>query len=148
MQELDRLSAIERALILMKIPPFEELSAQQVSLIAVHTREVELAEGETLTSGTEEGDDAYIVTSGAVDVSLNGAQLRRVGAGDSFGFYSLARSDADEVGFRAVEATRALRLGRDDFEQTVRDYPEFALALIRTLFRTARDLIGETERTE
>ncbi len=147
MKEIQTLSVIERALLLLDWEFFKPLASDEVALIAARTREVEYEAGEIIDPEGPTGSSLHILIAGSVELSVEGSPFRRAGPGEAFGGGALLGVDVEGEELSVLEAVHSLVLSREEFERTVADHPDFALACIRALFeavRGRRDLLPES----
>ena len=93
-------------------PAVVESLARSLVRVPVQAGEVVLREGEA-------SDRFYVIESGLVEVTQNGAVLRREGAGDFFGEIGLLRDVPRTATITAIEDTELVALERDDFLSAV-----------------------------
>ena len=98
--------------------------------------------GEVVIREGEEGDQAYFIVSGLVEV-LIGAGSRRVGelgAGEVFGEMCLIEPGPRSATVRAIADTECLAASYEEFIAAIEDYPERAVAFMKTLVRRLRQM--------
>lgn len=96
----------------------------------------ELAAGEWLMRKGEPADSLYVVRSGRLEVVDEGPPLRTVGAlrrGEVLGELALLKGGTRTASVRAQRDSEVLEVGRDRFEELVREAPSYALGLLRTV---------------
>jgi MFS family permease len=93
-------------------PAVLESLARSLVRVPVRAGDVVLREGEA-------SDRFYVIESGLVEVTQNGAVLRREGAGDFFGEIGLLRDVPRTATITAIEDTQLVALERDDFLSAV-----------------------------
>lgn len=140
------LSIVERALLLMEIDVFGDLSTEQVARIAAHTSERKLEAGENVQS-LEKG--MFYIIEGSIEFIVGGTVIRKFTKGSSFGLAALIGPDrAGQAEARAAEPSHLLHLPKEDFLDTVHDHPEVAVALLRRLSEMILDLLRQVEMLE
>ena len=141
-------ATLNRILFLRKVPVFADINPADLPLVANLLSEQRLEAGQTIIREGEAGDILYIVADGAVRVFHQASPettLSILETGECFG--ELALLD-DEPRSATVETTRPstfLLLRKSDFEQLLHARPGMAMAIIRTLSRRFRDLLGKVE---
>ena len=80
-----------------------------------------------ITQG-EAGDRFYIISSGTVQVSIDGLPVRTMTAGESFGEIALLRETPRTASVAAVTPIELLALDRHHFVETVTGQPVAAAA--------------------
>lgn len=103
---LDRLEAV---------PMFAPLTPVVLESLARSLITVPVAAGEVVLREGEDSDRFYVIDSGLVEVTQQGAVLRREGPGDFFGEIGLLRDVPRTATITAVEDTVLVALERDDF---------------------------------
>ena len=98
-------------------------------------RKVDFAAGEVILQEGEEGDTAFLITAGAVEVLIGeGARARTVAklaAGDVFGEISLIEPGPRSATVRAIEDTRCAMTSFDEFMSWIEEDP----AQVRRTFK-------------
>ncbi len=107
-------------------------------------RAVGFRAGDTIIREGEEGDTAYFIVSGAVDVSIGqGAHARTVGtlqAGEVFGEMCLIEPGPRSATIRATTDVDCLAASYEEFITTIEEYPDRAVAFMKTLVRRLRQM--------
>jgi hypothetical protein len=120
MRNLDgRLRTPAGVSLLRGIPMFAPLTPAVVESLARSLVRVPVRAGEVVLREGEASDRFYIIESGLVEVTQNGAVLRREGAGDFFGEIGLLRDVPRTATITAIEDTELVALERDDFLSAV-----------------------------
>jgi CRP-like cAMP-binding protein len=128
------LTIVEKTLFLMKIEFFEKMETESVARIALLSKELHLDEGEFIFKEGEPAEASFLVVDGAVEIAQKGEVLREVTVGGGLGLLeSVAPGQTHIVSARAVARTHMLTFTREDINYAAREYPEFALGLIRAL---------------
>ena len=118
---LDRATAVPvRELeLLRRVRLFHPLPAPQIERIARRLEPVKARPGDTLVRQGEPGDRFYVVSSGNVEVSANGAALRTLSAGDCFGEIALIENRPRTATVTARTDAELFALEREDFIDAV-----------------------------
>ena len=108
--------------------------------------------GDVILKQGDDGDSAYLIVTGTVEVIVGeGAGARTVatlGAGDVFGEMSLLAPGPRSATVRATVDTECAVTSYDDFMDSIRDNPEQAVEFMRTLvlrLRKMNDLIASLD---
>lgn len=107
--------------------------------------------GETIFHQADPGDSLFIIESGAVKIVLpspegeEAAIIATLGRGDFFGELALLDGEYRSATAVAVEATEALVLRREPFEQLLDTDPALRRALLAGLAAELRRLTGHVE---
>lgn len=100
--------------------------------------------GETILSQGEDGDTAFLIINGSVDVIVGeGTKARGVGtleAGDVFGEMSLIEPGPRSATVKAVADAECLVTSYDEFIASIKNDPERAVVFMRTLVRRLRHM--------
>ena len=138
--------------IIFGVSLFEELSSEQLRLLAFGAESKSLAEGTDLYRDGDSADCGYIVVSGAIDLfrdSQNGRRvLKRIEPGMILGELALITETTRLTGAVAAEDTKLLRINRSLFKRMLEEYPESAAYLHAKLSKQLRALlrsIGELD---
>jgi CRP/FNR family transcriptional regulator len=96
-----------------------------------------LEPGETVFDEGDSGDQLYVIQSGEVELTREGASghrvVARLGPGDFFGELSVVLGERHTARAVAVSRTRVLELDRDTLEAMCLAQPEIAIRMIRIL---------------
>lgn len=118
---------------------FRGLSDKHLQAIARVTRVVEFEQGEAIVRQGEEGDELYIIASGAATVLVEEPDLGieqpvlSLGSLQSFGEMSLLTSAPRSATIRADEPTLCIGLARASFDSILAQIPEVAVSISRYL---------------
>jgi CRP/FNR family cyclic AMP-dependent transcriptional regulator len=98
--------------------------------------------GETIISEGDEGDTAFFIVSGAVDVAVgrgdNARVVGRLGTGEVFGEMSLIDPGPRSATVTASCDTECLAASYQDFIAAIEENPERAVGFMKTLVRRLR----------
>jgi CRP-like cAMP-binding protein len=116
MRGLDRRLRVPAGLPLLRaVPMFSPLAPSVVETLANRLVAVQVPAGAVVLREGEESDRFYVIEAGLVEVTQDGAVLRREGPGDFFGEIGLLRDVPRTATITAVEDTTLQALERDDF---------------------------------
>jgi CRP/FNR family transcriptional regulator, cyclic AMP receptor protein len=100
--------------------------------------------GDTIISEGDEGNCAFFIVAGTVEVIIGrGAEARRVGAlgaGEVFGEMSLIEPGPRSATVRATTDVECLATSYEEFIAAIEEYPERAVAFMKTLVRRLRQM--------
>jgi len=105
----------QRLELLQTIPIFAPLSPPVLEPLAVALTPVNASAGEEIVRLGDHGDRFYIVSSGEVEVLVDGKPPIREGAGSYFGEIALLRDVPRTATVRAATDVELFALDRDDF---------------------------------
>jgi len=114
--------------LLEAIPMFAPLTPGVVESLARSLVRVSVPAGDVVVREGTDADRFYVIESGLVEVTQNGAVLRREEAGDFFGEIGLLRDVPRTATITAVEDTVLLALERADFLDAVTGQSESRMA--------------------
>jgi CRP/FNR family transcriptional regulator, cyclic AMP receptor protein len=128
---------------LRHISLFSGLSEEQLSQLERHTLSQHVARGEFIFSRGDQGDRAYVILSGAIDLTIDSPDgreliLARLGVGEHFGEMALVDDLARSASARAAHPTELVVVLRQAFMQAIRDDPDVSMEIIRSLVRRLR----------
>ena len=106
--------------------------------------------GDTIIREGDEGDTAFFIVSGAVEV-LVGKGARRVGTlptGEVFGEMSLIEPGPRSATIVALTDVDGLEMSYDEFIGSLEDNPERAVAFMKTLVRRLRQMNDLMEKID
>lgn len=112
------------------------LPDEQLERISDEITERRVLAGEWLFHQGDEGDRMFVVRSGWVDVVDEGPPptvIRALRRGDALGELALLGAGRRSASARAARDTELLELHREAFERLIREVPEFALAITRSI---------------
>ena len=110
---------------LARAPLFSELSRQELGELAKATEDLEVEEGKVLTREGDLGREFFVIVDGAVSVTKDGEEIRKLGPGDFFGEIALVYDNPRRTA--TVTATTPLRffvLTRQSFRSLLEHQPE------------------------
>jgi MFS family permease len=135
MRRLDeRLTAPAGLALLQGVPMFVPLTPSTIDALAHQLVRVPVAAGEVVLREGEDSDRFFVIESGLVEVTQDGAVLRHEGPGEFFGEIGLLRDVPRTATVTAVEDTVLMALDRDDFLDAVTGQSES--------YRTADDIVS------
>ena len=109
----------EGLVLLRAVPLFAPLEPKSLELIAQQLVRIEVPAGDVLIREGDEGDRFYVIESGQMTATFEGAVLRQMGPGDPFGEIALLRDVPRTATVTADEPTVVLALDRADFLDAV-----------------------------
>ena len=124
---------------LSEVPLFSGLSRAGVAELERHMRPVEFAPQTMIVRRGDPADSAFLILSGLVAVRGNDPGsggdflLRELGPGEMFGEMAIMTRGPRTSSVVAVQQTTCAVLPRAEFERTMREQPEFALAMTAML---------------
>jgi MFS family permease len=108
--------------LLARVPFLRSLPEAALERLARSAEHEDARAGETVVRQHDPGERFYIVTSGELEVSVDGAPVRRLYEGDYFGEIALLRDVPRTATVRARRDSEFLTLAREDFLTAVTGY--------------------------
>jgi HEAT repeat protein len=131
------LSALERILVLRKVPLFSALSPTDLARVADVCQECTYADSDVIVTEDEIGDELHIVVDGSVRVVRDNAGagdlLAMRGPGEVVGEMSIITRAPRVASLIAEGDVRTVMIGRLEFESIISERPEVAMAVMRVL---------------
>jgi len=138
------LNIVERVIALEGVELLKNLGPEQLARIAAIAKEVKVSPGKTILEAGKPLDALYVIVDGAVDLIRDGETLTTARQNEVLGAWALFEEDDPiPVTAKAVEDTRLLRIGRDDFYELLSDNVEITTAVFGTLVKRFRKLVGQ-----
>lgn len=113
---------------------------------------VEFKAGENILREGDEGNTAFLITTGTVEISVGeGAAAKKLGvleAGEVFGEMSLLEPGPRSASVTALTDTECVQTSYDEFMASMQDDPASAVEFMKTLVRRLRqvtELLAELE---
>lgn len=118
---------------------FAKVDERQLRVVAMMGDMLHYRSGERLFEQGEEGDAAYIVLHGSVEVMVNPGDGERavatIGPGEIFGELAVICDQPRSSAIVAREALGVLRLNRETVLNMLREFPDISLQMLRILGR-------------
>jgi len=122
---------------LRQLPLFRDVDPQRLKLLAFASERVHFEPGETVCRQGEPGDAAYVILEGRARVVHEGAEgpveVATLGPNDVVGEIAILCGVPRTATVVAETPLETLRIDRDTFLATVRQFPEIALGIMREL---------------
>jgi CRP-like cAMP-binding protein len=131
------MSLEEDALALARVELFANVAPRRLKLLALASSRVLFEAGQALCVEGDEGDEAFILLSGEADVSIGGAggatTVARLKANDVVGELAILRDMPRNATVTAVTDVATLRIGKQDFLNLLKEFPEVSVEVMRSL---------------
>ena len=131
MTEQRSLSTVEKVLFLKTVDVFEHAAIEELGRIAALTEEAGFEAGETIYREGEAVDAIYIIVSGRAKVENSGKIVHEAGEKDTLGVLAAFDLNSALHTVTATQASRALKLNGQDFE----DILSLDFELVKAVFR-------------
>ncbi len=123
--------------VMMEIPMFRNVDPKRLRLFAFMGETLTYRAGERLFEKGDEGNAAYIIIEGSVDVlvPVEGGELSvaALGAREIFGEMAVLCDQPRTTAIAAKSDLTVLRLQRSAFLNLLREFPDIAIEVIRVL---------------
>ncbi|HEY9057668.1 MAG TPA: cyclic nucleotide-binding domain-containing protein [Aurantimonas sp.] len=123
--------------LLRSVPIFAGIEPSRLKLIAFTADSITYRAGQVLVRQGQPGDAAYVLVEGEAEVSVETASgdyvVATLGAGDVVGEISILCDSPRTATVTASTDVSALRVRKDSFLQLLRQFPEIAAEVMRTL---------------
>lgn|GEM_PF-5768558 len=148
------LSRIEKVIFLKQVSLFENLSIQQLQVLADICTEERFEKDQTIFKQGELGDSMYIIVNGEVGIDLENTEhgeMNRIairGVNDAFGEMSLFDAETRSASVVPIKDTLTLRIEGQHLKKIARKHPDLLLSFINVLsgrLREASNRLGELE---
>ena len=125
--------------VLQEMPLFRNVDAKQLKVVAMMGESRTYRAGERLFEQGDEGDSAFIVLDGEVDVLIptDGKEhsVAVLGRGEIFGELAVICDQPRSTAIVALSDLAVLRLERSVVLNLIREFPDISVELVRTLGR-------------
>lgn len=129
----ETLTTIEKALFLKEQEVFSNVGVEQLAEVAAVAEELHYEAGSLIVKQDEPAEYVFIVVEGDVVAERDGIVTTVINAGRGFGDLTLEAGSAYGFSARAVTHTHVLRVAIDDMVETMLEYPEIAIGIVRAL---------------
>jgi CRP-like cAMP-binding protein len=127
------LAALERT------PLFAGLDREHLEDVLRVGRRVSFDTGQAIVERGDRGDAMYIMVDGAAEVDVGG-RFHRLERGDFFGEMAVLAGNRREATVKAAEPVEVLRIPADEFQAFLRQNPEVALGMLKSLVERLREV--------
>ena len=130
---------------------FSHLTAEQLDQLAAQTREMTFRKNALLMSEGDPGESMFVIKSGAVKVFLSDEDGRELvlyeqGPGAVIGDIALLDNEPRSASVMTLEPVTALTVGKQAFLECLRQSPDTAINIIRSLTARLRDATEGSRR--
>ena len=131
---------------LHRMPLFRHLTYQELVRVMNIVDVRDFAAGERVIDEGEEGDEMFIVLTGAVDVHSGDASIAKLGPGQHFGEMALVDKVPRSASVTAEGAAKLMIMRRRDFFDIVRKDHDVAVKLLWSFLGVLTDRLRRTSR--
>jgi len=136
------LTTIEKVIILQEIDVFEQLTTEDLALLAAVAEEVEFPPDRVIYSEGGRPDSMYLVLEGHVLLHQQQKEVMTAGEKDTFGTWALFEDEPRVVTATALEQSRLLRIDKQDFVDLLADNIQITQRILEALVQRVRRLMG------
>lgn len=140
------LTTVEKVLFLQDIDIFEYTSTEDLSHIAAITEEIEYDPETVIFKEGELSDSLYLVIAGRVRFTRGSDEVMVAGEKDVFGTWALFDDEPRVATATTLEATRVLRIDKEDFIDLLADYVAITQSVLKTMVKRLRKLMTRISR--
>lgn len=130
---------------LRRLPLFGELDHHDLSTIAHHVGEAEVAEGQVLFEQDSIPYEMFVIEEGTAEVTRDGRVVGTIGPGDVVGEIALLRFQRRMATVRVTSPIRAVTVSADDLQVIDEEMPEIAGQLRSIMAGRERGATGSPE---
>lgn len=131
------MSLNEAVSVLSEIPMFRKVEPKRLKLFAIMGQTLTYRAGERVFEKGDDGDAAYVILSGSVDVLIPTETAETtvavLGAREIFGEMAVLCDQARSTAIAAHDDLQVLRLDRQAMMSMLHEFPDVALELIKVL---------------
>lgn len=131
------MSLEEDAALLAKVELFANVAPRRLKLLALASSRVLFAAGQDLCVEGEEGDEAFILITGEAEVKIATPSgittVARLKPNDIVGELAILRDMPRNATVTAATDVATLRIGKQDFLNLLREFPEVTVEVLRSL---------------
>lgn len=130
--------------LLQHVDLFKHLTDSQLSELAAQSRELSFRKNAILMTEGDIGESMYVIKEGSVKVFVSDDEGRELvlyqqGPGAVIGDIALLDDEPRSASVSTLEASTALMIGKQAFLECLRNSPEMAINIIRSLTHRLRD---------
>lgn len=135
---LFRTGTVDLVLALGKLPPFSELSPEELLGVSGIAERRVYAQGDVVFAEGDEADGLYAVGAGQLVVERGGRELARLGAGEVVGELAVLDGAPRTATVRAASHVEAFFVAQADFLELCDATPALVKNLLRSMARRLR----------
>lgn len=133
------LTLIEKTAFLKAVPLMSSMPTEALAQLASRALEIHLDDGDYAFREGDENRGTFLVVDGLIQVGQGSAIHTLRGPGEGFGELSLSEGETHRISAMALQHTHLLNVSNDDFFETVLDYPEVGVAVLRYMSHRLTD---------
>jgi CRP/FNR family cyclic AMP-dependent transcriptional regulator len=130
--------------LLKHVDLFKHLTDMQLTELATQSREISFRKHAILMTEGDRGESMYVINTGSVKVYVSDDEGRELvlyqhGSGAVIGDIALLDDEPRSASVSTLEPATALMIGKQAFLECLRNSPEMAINIIRSLTQRLRD---------
>lgn len=138
---MPELNIVEKVIALEAVDLLKNLKPDQLARIASIAKEAAFVPGAVILDPKKPVDALFVVLDGSVELATAEGVSTRAAQNDVLGAWALFDPEPLNVTATAVEDTRLLRIGRDDFYDLLSDNMEITASIFAMLVKRFRQLV-------
>ncbi len=136
----ETLTTIEKTAFLKGTEMFASIPTEVLAQLAARGREMHFDAGQTIFAEGEPNSGAYMVVDGLIEIRKGGALNLVRTTGQGFGELSLAEGEPHAFSAVATQNTHVLNVSNEILFDTIIDYPEVGIGIVRALGKRVSEL--------
>lgn len=124
---------------LATVPMFRALSPKQLQTLAKQAETIGVGAGTALVTQGEYGSEFFVLLSGEVSVTVDGAEVAVLSEGDFFGELALLDPAPRDATVTTLSPAEVLVIGAPRFAPLLEDVPQLAQKIMVGLARRLRE---------
>ncbi len=134
--------------LLRRIPLFAHMAPARLKLLAFASERISFAPGELMGRQGDPGDAVYVILTGSAEVVIeleDGSERKVAELGESavIGEVAVLADVPRTATMRALCELSVLKIGRDEFLNLLREFPDIAMEVMRILAQRLSWALGE-----
>jgi CRP-like cAMP-binding protein len=135
------LTVIEKVIFLQNVDLFSQVPTEQLAYLAAVVEETTASKGEILYRESDPPDAMYLVVEGSIRLHRGDQEITVAERKDAFGTWALFDEEPRVVTATALEESRLLRIGKEEFIDMLADHVQITQGIIKTIAGKLRGLI-------
>jgi CPA2 family monovalent cation:H+ antiporter-2 len=128
-----------------RFPLFAGLTPEQREVLVLHFRPHTAEPGERIIRAGDKADALYLISTGEVEVTIDGERVSSRGPGEFFGEMALLSGDRRSADVTALDYSRFAMLSGRDFHRFLRRFPEIHAQIAELAAQRAEGWKGAAE---
>jgi len=142
------MTIVEKTALMKAYPVFGAVPTESLAMLAARTQERHYDAGDYIFREGEPNRATVLVVEGRLEVRKRGQFFRIVDAGTGFGQLELREGDPHTVSVIALTHTHVVWISVEELLDSVLDYPEIGVGLIRLLATRVQEQLDHVMQLE